>query len=191
MPIPWSGCWIWTGGFHGTRPIITDDAPKQKTRTAHRVSYELFKGEIPRGMCVCHTCDVPACVNPNHLWLGTQQENTADRSNKGRTARNFGEKCGHAKLTWSDIAEIRNDARPAIEIARSYGVSQATISNILNGKRWPSAGYVRTHKPGNEKLTEGQVTAIRADHRVGRVIANEFGVSQGLVSLIKRGKLHK
>src|SRR3990167_6546252 len=130
MPIPWSGCWIWMGGFRSDRPTITDDAPKQRTRTAHRVSDELYKGAIPPGVCVCHTCDVPECVNPNHLWLGTTQENTKDRDNKGRQWHPVGELQGNSKLTWDKVAGIRADTRTGAELAIAYGVSQGSISNI-------------------------------------------------------------
>lgn len=77
-----SGCWIWIGGTrsdgYGQLSI------SGKTKVAHRVAYELYVGEIPEGMNVCHTCDVKSCVNPNHLFLGTQSDNMYDCVNKGR-----------------------------------------------------------------------------------------------------------
>jgi HNH endonuclease len=79
------GCWIWKGSKvqAGYGRIVLQG----KTYRAHRISYLFLKGEIPEGLCVCHTCDNPACVNPEHLWLGTSRENTKDMIIKGRLVR--------------------------------------------------------------------------------------------------------
>lgn len=82
-----SGCWQWTGskdswGYGQIR--IVSSSGGSKIRGAHRISFELFKGEIPDGYFVCHTCDNPRCVNPDHLFLGTQTDNMQDRLRKGR-----------------------------------------------------------------------------------------------------------
>lgn len=78
-----TGCWMWSAGKTGQGyGAFSIDG---KNRPAHRVSYELFKGPIPEGLFVCHDCDTPACVNPDHLFLGTHQDNMDDRSKKGRT----------------------------------------------------------------------------------------------------------
>ena len=83
MPVPFSGCWIWIGstgnsGYGKTRFNHSDDL------LAHRVSYLGFKGEIPQGMCVLHSCDTRTCVNPQHLFLGTHSDNSKDMVAKGR-----------------------------------------------------------------------------------------------------------
>jgi len=75
-------CWLWVGNIH--KRGYGQFKLKGKKVGAHRVSYELFKGPIPKGLCVCHTCDVRHCVNPDHLWLGTQKENIRDMYSKGR-----------------------------------------------------------------------------------------------------------
>ena len=84
-PEPNSGCWLWLasdfGGF-GYGAFCTADG---KTIGAHRASWQLHRGPIPKKTMVLHRCDVPFCVNPAHLWLGTQADNVADRSNKRRT----------------------------------------------------------------------------------------------------------
>lgn len=85
------GCWLWTGkkrkDIDGGYGLIKIDG---RITRAHRVSYKTYKGPIPKGLFVCHTCDVPLCVNPNHLFVGTLQENNYDMYKKGRNARFFG-----------------------------------------------------------------------------------------------------
>lgn len=75
-------CWEWQGGKNNVGYGMIRD--EHGMRTTHRVSYELHKGNIPKGMCVCHTCDNPKCVNPDHLWVGTKKDNSQDMIRKGR-----------------------------------------------------------------------------------------------------------
>ena len=84
-----NGCWLWNGtiGQDGYGEIYAFG----KRMPAHRFSYELFKDNIPENLCVCHKCDIPNCVNPDHLWLGTSAENTKDSVKKGRRDYLFGE----------------------------------------------------------------------------------------------------
>ncbi len=135
-----NGCWIWTGlrckGGYGK--IGNDDK-------SHRFSYKRFIGEIPKGMCVCHTCDNRACVNPKHLWLGTSQENTADKIAKGRQIR--GEKIGSSKLKENQILEIRKmriSGKKHKEICEKFGLSRRMVAIICNNKAW-------THIPLGEE----------------------------------------
>lgn len=122
-------CWNWLGsknrGGYGLFSSVND-----RHGTAHRVSYKLFKGEIPENMQVCHTCDNPACVKPAHLWLGTTQDNKKDQLNKGR---------GFIKLNAKDILEIRKLSENGIgsmTIARLFEVTCATISSIIKRRSW-------------------------------------------------------
>ena len=110
---------------------------KSTTIPASRVSYIAFKGYIYENLDVCHTCDNPSCVNPEHLFLGTDQDNANDRENKERGAK--GEKIKLSKLKNEMISEIRNSRRDGMsqqKIADKYNVSQTAISRVLSKKTW-------------------------------------------------------
>lgn len=131
-------CWNWTAnknreGGYGQFSIAG------RRQLAHRIAYQLYVGEIPEGMLICHFCDNPACVNPAHLFPGTQADNMIDCMNKGRVFHPVGEKHGHAKLTGDQVGEIRQMSSEGArngDLSRLFGVSRPTISNITHGKRW-------------------------------------------------------
>ena len=114
------------------------NARNGRIMTAHRFSYQLHKGEIPDGLFVCHTCDNRACVNPDHLWLGTCAENLADMRRKGRAviADRKGEANGQCKITEGDAMLIRSSAESLSILAKRFGLTRTAISNIKNGKSW-------------------------------------------------------
>jgi hypothetical protein len=107
---------------------------------SHRVAYFLIYGNIPDGLCVCHTCDKPSCCNPHHLFTGTQQDNTRDRCLKGRSAK--GESGGNHKLTIGQVNNIRERyAQGDITqqaLANLFGVAHSTISAVVTRLTWKS-----------------------------------------------------
>jgi hypothetical protein len=114
-----------------------------KKQYAHRVSWQLENGSISDVMFCCHICDNPGCVNPGHLFIGTNADNMADKVAKGRQSRGYqhgknirGEKHGSARLAEADVISIRADSRPLKKIASDFGVSRALICLIKNRKRW-------------------------------------------------------
>ncbi len=132
-----NGCWIWTAhlnyagyghfGFAG------------KIIRAHRFSWMLHKGKISAGLFVLHRCDCRSCVNPDHLWLGSQAENLRDMHNKGRCNPPKGSRAALAKLTETDVLEIRrraNSGEPYAPIAADFNVSESRISLIKNRREW-------------------------------------------------------
>lgn len=135
-----SDCWIWTAGKH--RNGYGNFSYKRKTQFAHRISYQIFKGSIPNGLHVLHKCDVRACVNPNHLFLGTHADNMADMINKGhlKIPDNSGIRNGSNKLTEIEVYEIINlkGKLPLQQIAKQFYVSTSLISQIQNRKCWLS-----------------------------------------------------
>lgn len=101
---------------------------------AHRAVYETEVGPIPAGLDACHRCDVPLCVNPAHIFFGTQRDNNRDRDAKRRTAR--GERNNKSSLTETDVLNIRAGTTSMNAAAKIYGVSRQTISEIRRRKTW-------------------------------------------------------
>jgi Mor family transcriptional regulator len=189
-------CWLWRGGkvAHGYGNAI-----KNGTALSHRVAWILSnKTEIPYGLCVCHTCDAPACCNPTHLKLMTQTQNLQDASQKGRM---------HHKLNRDQVYEISKSYSQqktnTTELAKHYGVSASTIFNIINkqhhksveraecsDKTWSFRG---SHNP-NSKFNETDIPIIRTRFLNGETqaaLAKEYAVSQVTIHLIVRRKQWK
>lgn len=129
-----TGCWIWTACTlpNGYGQIAIDG----RTKRAHRVSYELHIGRIPKGLCVLHTCDVRSCVNPSHLWLGTCKDNHVDMMQKGRGASTKGERNGFSKLTEKQVLEIRAASGFHRQIASRYGIGATQVGRIKRREEW-------------------------------------------------------
>lgn len=130
-------CWIWKGATNAKGYGNLRDG--HRTKLAHRASYEAFNGNILHGLCVLHTCDNRSCVNPDHLWQGTHEDNAKDRQKKGRSADRQGEKHGRAKLNENEISEILKMLEkgfPQRQIAKLYHVHQSTIYKINVRKNW-------------------------------------------------------
>lgn len=111
----------------------------QQTNSAHRLAYLLTKGSIPPGMCVCHSCDNRACVEPQHLHLGTHDDNMRDMVVRGRHVPKPGVLNGQSKLNDQTVVEIRRHHREGASqsaLAKQFGVCQATISYVVRGVRW-------------------------------------------------------
>jgi len=132
-----SGCWEYTGGINNKGyGRIKDDF---KNLLAHRVSYEVFIGEIQDDLCVCHKCDNRKCINPSHLFLGTKADNNRDMYEKDRGADHSGENNGRAKLSAEDvkrIIELREQGLTYKQISKQYPVNVPTIGKVCTGKLW-------------------------------------------------------
>jgi hypothetical protein len=138
-----TGCWNWIGKSRsGSSRLYGRIKVDGKTTPAHRYSWELHNQKtIPKGMIVMHKCDNPQCVNPDHLSIGTHQDNMSDMVKKGRQSKSNherakGEKNGNSKLTKKIAKAIFNDNRPQRQIAKSYGITQAAVSLIKRKITW-------------------------------------------------------
>ena len=184
-------CWVWIASKMRTG-YGQINARDGRIVTAHRLSYQLHKGEIPSGMFVCHTCDNRACVNPDHLWLGTPKDNIQDMMKKGRAVRNpaRGTKNHAAKLTENQVAEIYTSRKSNVELAKQFGVTAACVFNIKNGFSWShfTQQLGPAHKPKSRKLNGKDARAIYQDSRKQCEIAKEYGVQPNMISRIKSGK---
>lgn len=121
------------GDRRGYPQIVLSDSGR-KNRRAHRVSYELHKGKIPKGKCVCHTCDHPWCIEPDHLFDGTCADNSADCVSKGRQLK--GTEIGIAKLTEAQVLDIYFGRETGVAMAAKYQVGESAISSIRKGDTW-------------------------------------------------------
>jgi hypothetical protein len=133
MPVTESGCWIWLGTMHAAGYGDIRHKREFGMTRAHRLSWAAYRGAIPEGMQVCHHCDMRACVNPDHLFLGDHQDNADDRDRKGRNYRG-------GKLSAEQVAEIRSSEISDKALARKFLVSPWTI-------KLARAGVTYAHLP--------------------------------------------
>lgn len=130
-----TGCWEWQNyrlppWGYGRFTVKSRPTGYVRTFFAHRASYEIHVGPIPSGMVVCHRCDNPPCVNPDHLFLGTPADNMRDMRDKGRCSR---------WLTREQVAQVKEllaAGVPGSDVARTFGVSPASVSAIRCGRSW-------------------------------------------------------
>jgi hypothetical protein len=144
-------CWLWTGQRLAPNAYGVIKSKNRRLLT-HRYSWELHNGPIPSGLYVCHHCDVKLCVNPAHLFIGTHRENMVDMWAKGLKLPMKAEEHPMAKLTWDDVNDIRRRYRSghgphqrvpkpdgAMSLALEFGITTATVKNILVGRLWRTA----------------------------------------------------
>lgn len=130
-------CWPWMGGrFKDGNGVASYGAFTIGRRTikAHRYAYAIAFGPFDTRLKVCHQCDNPMCCNPNHLWLGTYDDNNKDRNLKGRQAK--GESVSTARLTEQQVIAIRDDPRTQRAIAAAYGLAKSTVGYIKSKRNW-------------------------------------------------------
>lgn len=199
-------CWVWTGRKQTRKDGFPYGIIQQRERGSmatyyvHRLAYELTVGAIPSGMCVCHHCDNPQCVNPLHLFLGTHLDNMRDCARKNRTA--FGTRSGTTNLSEATVLAIRaryltGDISQK-RLAADYGVTQSIVGRIVRGECWQrlvSGLPVSSRLGGPTKLTVASVIEIRNRYASGGIsqtsLAKAYGMTQGTIGKIVRGELWK
>lgn len=191
MPEPNSGCSLWL------RSVDKDGYGwahwSGRTRRAHILAWEGSSGPAPSGLCVCHKCDNPSCVNVDHLWLGTNADNVRDRDDKGRHNFSRGEEQYVSRLTETDVLAIRASMDTGRALAIRYDVSFQHISDIRSGQAWKHidctvsgpTGAARGERSGKAKLTEADVLTIRASRGRLKDVAAVYGIAPAYVSQIR------
>jgi HNH endonuclease len=133
IPEPNSGCWLWEASCrpngYGQFGVGRSNKMLRKVDYAHRVAWTLYCGEVPDGLHVLHKCDVRCCVNPDHMFIGTNADNMADKISKGR------DRTAKPKLSDDDVRDIRKLKFGPTHIARMYGVAATTICAIQRGRK--------------------------------------------------------
>ena len=122
------GCWFWKAGKNSCKRGVFNIGGT--IYSAHRVAWNIHFGMIPKGLMVCHACDIPLCVNPAHLFLGTASDNSIDCAKKGRAAK---------KLNKEKVENIRMELKKGVlheGLAKRFGVARSTITRIGNRTRW-------------------------------------------------------
>ena len=159
----------------------------QKTIAAHRLAYLNNVGTIPSGMLVCHKCDNPSCVNPDHLFLGTPADNSADMVAKGRSLK--GARNALAKFSEDDMVTMRKlytSGWSLIALAEKFGSTKGGIFNIVSGRSWrhvsgePPRVYTKKAPP----LMMGEMVKLRESGQTMTAIGKHFGVSTATVSRV-------
>lgn len=184
-----NGCWLWQAcRFPNGYGALQVD---RKKVGAHRISHEIFIGPIPAGRMVLHRCDVPACVNPEHLFLGTAKVNAQDRDAKGRHPPCRGDRNGASKLVGPEreaaITEFLASPGRGAAVAAKYGLTYFGL------RKAAGAGCGRAAGDANKKakLNDAKVLAIRAELLDGKSIAEiarQYGVAWPQIKRIKTGK---
>lgn len=190
MPEPNSGCLLWLGAATNGYGVVYAEG---RRHSAHRAAWMLRNGPIPSGKVICHKCDVPGCINPDHLFLGTHADNVADKVAKGRQTR--GERHSTARLTEDQAREIIFSGERIRDIAARFGILPQEAYRIRIGERWAHLGarpdcprlVLRGNHHPRAKITEADAVAIFNDPRGARPIALEYGVTRGCIRRIRRG----
>ncbi len=186
-------CWLWLASLRG-RGYGQFGGPlcHGAHGAAHRISWLIHFGPIPDGLFVLHHCDNPRCVNPSHLFLGTHQDNMADRDAKNRVAH--GERHYRATTSAAKVGMARRmfSAGSSIaEITAATSLSRRILKRVIEGKQWKRAPGPISEVPTTRKLTMEDAQIIRrrrADGEFLTAIAADFGIDQSMVSLIASGK---
>lgn len=185
-------CWLWTaaGNKMGYGALNVWEDGKSHLITAHRLSYALHYGPILNGLFVCHHCDVRACVNPAHLFLGTDADNKRDMYEKNRNFRPVGELCPNSKLTTEQVISILSDQRADAVIAAEMAVSPITIRDIKVGRSWSHIPIGRRKKQ-NRRHPPSLKASILADNRPSTVLGREYGIPHGTIRMWRKDALNK
>jgi hypothetical protein len=191
-------CWVWEGGLAGRKGYGVISY-KGKNVRAHRLAWELANGPIPNGLFVCHHCDNPPCVNPNHLFLGTATDNAQDMCQKGRWANGVSSGAASPAQQQARVAEIRErytsgDSISAISLL--VGMHKTTVARIVRAHEWTPPtddAYLKSLPLSRRGCKLNGAMAVEIWKRLdagekNATLAKEYGVHPSLISDIRRGR---
>lgn len=195
-----NGCWEWTAGKFKDRGGYGKYRMDSGAGYAHRLAYEDEHGPIPDGLLIRHLCDNPPCVNPQHLLLGTSQDNSNDKLSRWR--HRYGESHQSAKLTDADVKEMRRlyteTQMLCTDIASRFNVTGRTVSSIVNGQGWNHLPYTPTATPrpkSRTALSTDVAVEILRRHKAegisGRQLARLYGAAPRTVHSLLSGRTYK
>lgn len=194
---PITCCWEWIANKNNKGYGMLRPGGTENKRLAHRISYELYKSSVPKGMHVLHHCDNPSCVNPDHLFLGTHADNMRDKESKNRAnhADMMGEENASAILNDAKVVEIRNlysGGESRQSLSARFGVTYGCIADIISNRSWRHLPESKKRKAdqNNAKLKPSDIPVIRkmfSDGLNNHQIANKYGVSHTTICDIRRG----
>jgi len=177
------GCWEFDFRTYKGYGVMSVNSHPYRT---HRMSYQIAYGDFDPELFVCHTCDNRACWRPEHLFLGTNQDNVDDKVNKNRQVQ--GEDHGLTTFVVQDIIDIRQSINPLSNIAEQYGVSVSTIENIITGRTWKSVpmGPMIERKRNRPKVTDEMINDFLTSTETSKQIAAKYNISHETVRKYRR-----
>lgn len=193
-------CWEWQAAIGNKGYGFYNDMENDKTVTTHRHLYKMVVENIPKGKFCLHTCDNRRCVNPAHLFAGTQNDNMQDMIAKGRAKHDvtpFGSKHKMSKLNEEQVLRIKHllsEGKSYVEIAKEFNVWPNTIGGIARGKFWKHVAFDKPFKKApswNQILNEEKVLIIKMRLAAGesfRSIAKSFNVKPNTIYDISKGR---
>lgn len=204
-PEPNTGCWLWGGS--SDKDGYGNFQMNGKPIRAHRFSFIHFKSDIG-GLWVLHKCDVPGCVNPDHLFLGTGKDNSVDMDAKNRRRPLVGEKHQFSTITDAQALEIKIKHSEGLlthnQIASMFNVTRSIVSQIARGFTYSHVPgindvpirknrYIKTHRSSNAKFSDDQVRSIREEYKLGgspREIAKRHNVYDSTIFDMVKGRTY-
>lgn len=199
LKISASGCWEFTGSkTAGYGSLKLPEIYGNFKILAHRLAWVAFKGEnIPKGLFVCHRCDNPPCFNPDHLFLGTQEDNLNDCSAKGRTMT--GSLNGNSKYTEEQMDTVLDLLRRGYRgtaISEATGISRTHVSRIKRGYTWKhltatAADMVNGNRKYSDEQVEAAAKILSSSTLSAKEIGGITGVSEAIVKDMRRGRVHQ
>jgi len=191
-------CWLWRGAIHQNKgqPFYSSIKVDGKAKLAHRIAWSLANNqEIPKGKFICHRCDFPPCVNPDHLFMGDPKDNTQDMIFKGRQDWLSGDRSGARKLWLREVMEMRNQYTGArgeqAILSAKYKISGPEVIHILRGTRWGLPRHPLYQPQGLSPQTVREIRRlVREEGRTQKSVAKDFGLGTSHVNRIILGRAY-